>query len=357
MDEAVPPQRLLIVRLTAVGDVIHGAPVLCALRDRFPDAFIAWAVEGRGGDLLEGHRALNQLIRLPRRWYRSPQAVLALWRELRSLRFDTTIDLQCLTKSAAVARMSGAPRRLGAGGASGRELSKQLNNVLTEVPADHVVHHYLRIAGPLGVDVVGDDNRPVGFERVRFDLEQRDHDAAFAAKTLGAAELSSGAFAVLNPGAGWKSKLWPPERYGELARQLAAEHGLRTLAVWGGEDERPLAESIVNHSSGAATLAPPTTLPQLGAICRRARLFVGSDTGPMHLAVAVGTPTVSLHGPSDSRWCGAYGPGNATVQAERVEGSYGQRRRASNAAMRAISVTCVAEACRRVLVTRAGVAA
>ncbi|MEN1678052.1 MAG: glycosyltransferase family 9 protein [Planctomycetota bacterium] len=357
MEEALSPERLLIVRLTAVGDVIHGAPVLCALRDRFPDAFIAWAVEGRGGDLLEGHRALNKLIRLPRRWYRSPRAVMALRRELLAHRFDTTIDLQCLTKSAAVARLSGAPRRIGAGGASGRELSKRLNNVLTEVVADHVVHHYLRIAQPLGVDVVGEDNRPKGFERVRFDLEERDHDAAFAGKTLGAAELSSGAFAILNPGAGWKSKLWPPERYGQLARQLASEHRLRTLAVWGGDDERPLAESIVNHSSGAATLAPPTTLPQLGAICRRARLFVGSDTGPMHLAVAVGTPTVSLHGPSDAAWCGAYGQGNATVQKQQVEGSYGDRRRASDAAMRAISVNDVAAACRRVLAPRSIAAA
>lgn len=343
------PQRILIVRLTAVGDVIHGAPVLCALRDRYPDAYIAWAVEGVAADLIEGHRALNELIRLPRRWYRSPGAVLRLRRRLRELRPDTTIDLQCLTKSAAVAWLSGAPRRLGVGGADGRELSKRLNNVLTPVCADHVVHHYLQIARPLGIDLAGRDNRPVGFHRVRFDFEEHARDARFAARALGAAELDAGAVAVLNPGAGWPSKRWPADRYGVLARRLAAEHGLRSLAVWGGPHERPLAEAIVNRSSGAATLAPATTLPQLGALCRRARLFVGADTGPMHLAVAVGTPTVSLHGPSESRWCGAYGPGNASVQAEVVEGSYGERRRASDAAMRCISVEMVAEACGRVL--------
>lgn len=352
-EETVPPERLLIVRLTAVGDVIHGTPVLNALRDRFPDAFIGWVVEGRGADLLEGHRALNQVIRVPRRWYRSPRAILDLRRRLRALRFDTTVDLQCLTKSAAAAWLSGAKRRLGAGGSDGREFSKRLNNVLANVDADHVVHHYLGIAEPLGIGLAGADRRPSGFDSIRFDLELHDADAAFAEQTLRSAGLASGGFAVLNPGAGWASKLWPAERYGQVAQRLESDHGLRSLALWGGAEERPLAETIVRHSADAAVLAPPTTLPQVGALCRHARVFLGSDTGPMHLAVAVGTPTISMHGASDANWCGAYGPGNLTIQAEFADGSYGQRRRADNAAMRAITVDRVADACGELLGRRA----
>lgn len=348
----MPPERLLIVRLTAVGDVIHGAPVLCALRDRFPDASIAWAIEGRGAELIEGHRALNEVIRLPRRWYRSPKEVWRLRNRLRAYEFDTTVDLQCLTKSAAVAWMTGAKRRLGVGGTDGRELSKSLNNVLTDVDADHVVHHYLGICKPLGVELAGPGRRPVGFDGVRFDLELRDEDARFADMTIASLGLEPGRFAVLNPGAGWASKLWPAERYGQIAQRLAADHNLRSLAVWGGPNERPLAEEIVATSARAAVLAPPTSLRQLGALCRLGRMFLGSDTGPMHLSVAVGTPTISLHGASDAKWCGAYGPGNLAIQAEFTGGSYGQRRRADNAAMRAITVDRVAEACDQLLANK-----
>jgi len=358
--EVRDPERILIVRLTAVGDVIHGAPVLCALRDRFPDATIGWVVEGGGGDLLEGHRALNELIRVPRHWYKSPRQILALRKRLQALEFDTTVDLQCLTKSAVPAWLSGAKRRLGVGGADGRELSKWFNNVLTDVDADHVVHHYLSILKPLGIGLrrgASGQVQPIGFESIRFDLEQHDADTQFAKQTLDQLSLTPGQFAVLNPGAGWESKLWPAERYGAIAQRLRADHGLPTLAVWGGPGERPLAETIANSSDGAAQVAPATSLRQLGAICRQSAMFLGSDTGPMHLAVAVGTPAISLHGASQADWCGAYGPGNLALQAEYVEGSYGERRRAGNAAMRALTVDTVAAACDKLLSTPRQVAA
>ena len=346
------PQRILIVRLTAVGDVIHGAPVLCALRDRFPDATIGWVVEGGGGDLLEGHRALNELIRVPRHWYKSPRQILALRKRLQALEFDTTVDLQCLTKSAVPAWLSGAGRRLGVGGTNGREFSKWFNNILTDVDADHVIHHYLGILKPLGIEVqtpASGGVKTVGFDSVRFDLEQHDADVAFADRTLEKLELTPKHFAVLNPGAGWASKLWPPERYGAIAQRLLADHGLPTLAVWGGPDERPLAETIAHTSGGAAQVAPPTTLRELGALCGKAAMFLGSDTGPMHLAVAVGTPAISLHGASQANWCGAYGPCNLALQAQYAEGSYGQRRRDDNTAMRALTVDTVAAACDKLL--------
>lgn len=331
--------RILIVRLSALGDVIHGAPVACALREAFPQAFLAWVVEGRNGDLIEGHAALDQVIRIPRRWLKSPKQVVRIRRQLRSLQFDIAVDLQCLTKSAVVAALSGAKRRLGAAGSDGRELSKWFNNELTEVRAAHVVEHYLGILAPL--EVV----RPA----VSFDLPEKPSDAQFALRAMAEAELTPGRAAILNPGAGWPSKIWPARRYGHVAQHLLQQHGVRSLAVWGGGDERRLAQEIVDHSGGAAALAPPTTLCQLGALLRRASLFLGSDTGPMHLAAAVGVPTISMHGTSRADWCGAYGENNIRLQAYYDHGSARQRRAADNAAMRAISIEAACNACDQLL--------
>ena len=331
--------RILIVRLSAIGDVIHGIPVACALRDALPHAFIGWVVEGRAGDLLVDHSALDRVIRVRRGWLKSPREVVRLRRRLQQLRFDTAIDLQCLTKSAIAAWLSGARRRIGKAGEDGRELSRWFHNELVAAGGTHVIEHYLDMLGPLGI------MSPA----VRFDVPESTRDAASMAGYLQSQRLADRRFVILKPGAGWPSKIWPAERYGELARDLAQTHGLRSIAVWGTQDERPLAETIVASSGGHAVLAPPTSMTELAALCRRAALFVGSDTGPMHLAVAVGTPTISLHGPSRAEWCGAYGPTNIRLQVRYEDGSALERRGADNSAMRAISVDMVAEACGQLL--------
>jgi lipopolysaccharide heptosyltransferase I len=335
--------RILIVRLSAIGDVIHGIPVLCALRDAMPRAFISWVAEGTAGDLLEGHPALDELVRVERRWWKSPRSVWRLRQRLHALRFDTSIDLQCLTKSALAARVSGARRRIGKAGKDGRELSRLLHNELVEAGGRHVIEHYLTMLRPMGIDA----------PTVRFDLPERADDARMAEGVLRSAGIAGRPFAILNPGAGWPSKVWPAERYGELARKLAASHGMPSLVVWCGAAEMQLAEAIVATSGGNARLSPATSMNQLAALCRRAGLFVGSDTGPMHLAAAVDTPTVSLHGPSRAEWCGAYGPYGASVQVRYEAGSSLQRRKADDSAMRAITVDMVAEACERVIAAQA----
>lgn len=336
------PQRILIVRLSALGDVIHGLPVACALRAALPHATIGWIVEGRAADMLQGHPAIDHLIRLPRGWWKSPRAVLDVRRRLKALQFDVTIDLQCLTKSAATAWLSGARRRIGKSGSHGRELSKLFNNELVAAGGDHVIDHYLHLLRPLGVES----------PEVKFDLPEQSVDANAAERVMRQHQLSPGEFAVLNPGAGWPSKIWPAQRYGEVARQLKNELHLPSLAVWGVPSELPLAEAIVAASEGAAQLAPATTMLELASICRRAALFVGSDTGPMHLAVAVGTPTISLHGPSRAQWCGAYGRHNIQLQARYQDGSARQRRHADDSAMQAITVAKVYAACRSLLAQR-----
>jgi ADP-heptose:LPS heptosyltransferase len=291
------------------------------------------------GDVLEGHPALDELVRVPRRFWKSPLEVWRLRRRLRSLRFDTTIDLQCLTKSAITAWLSGAPRRIGKAGPDGREVSPWINNELVEAGGTHVLDHYLSILRVLGIDS----------PRVRFDLPERPADAEASMRFLQKTGLVGRRFAILNPGAGWPSKVWPADRYGALARRLFETHGVPSIAAWGLEDELPLAETIVATSGGHAQLAPPTTMMELAALCRRAALFVGSDTGPMHLAVAVGTPTVSMHGPSRADWCGAYGRQNIRLQIRYEDGSSLQRRRADDAAMRAITVKMAAHACEHLL--------
>jgi lipopolysaccharide heptosyltransferase I len=327
--------RILIVRLSAIGDVIHGLPVLCALRDAMPNAFLAWIAEGTAGDVLEGHPALDELIRVPRRYWKSPAAILKMRRKLRALKFDVAIDLQCLTKSAVTAWLSGARRRIGKSGEHGRELSCWFNNELIEAGGAHVIEHYLSMLRPLGIE-----SPPV-----RFDLPERAADSQAIDEFLRTSGLTDQRFAVLNPGAGWPSKMWPAERYGELAQHLFRVHGMRSIAAWGVPAEVPLAESIVAASDGHAVIAPKTSMLDLGALCRRAALFVGSDTGPMHLAVAVGTPTISMHGPSRADWCGAYGPTNVRMQIRYEAGSSLERRRADDSAMRAITVAMTAHAC------------
>ncbi len=331
--------RILIVRLSAIGDAIHGLPVLCALRRALPEAFIGWVAEGAAGQILEGHGALNALIRVPRRFWKSPGEIIRMTRQLRKLKFDTTIDLQCLTKSAITAWLSGAARRIGLAGEDGRELSRWFNNELVEAHGTHVIEHYLSLLRPLGIES----------PKIEFNLPERVADAEFVDRFLQENGLAGRRFAVLNPGAGWPSKIWPAERYGELARHLYQAHGVASVAVWGLPSEIPLAETIVATSGGHAQLAPPTTMLQLAALSRRAALFVGSDTGPMHLAVAVGTPTISMHGPSRGDWCGAYGPQNIRLQIRYEDGSSLERRQANDLAMRAITVEMTARACDHLL--------
>ena len=330
--------RILIVRLSAMGDVIHGIPVLHALRTAFPQAFLGWVVSGRNGDLLEGHPDLDQLFRISRRWWKSPSEILDLRRQLHEQQFDMTVDLQCLSKSAFAAKLSGAKRRIGYSGKLGREISTWLNNELVEVDTQHVIDRYLAILKPLGIE-----NPSVG-----FNMPEQAADADFAKQTCQDLKLPTNEFAIVNPGAGWVSKQWPAERYGELAARLWREKRLRTLAVWAGDTERQLAQTIVEASAGGAVLAPATSMQQLASLARKARLFIGSDTGPLHLAVAVNTPSVSLHGTSLAAETGAYGNQNRRLQAE-YDNSAGKRRHDDNRAMRAITVDSVYAACEELL--------
>jgi lipopolysaccharide heptosyltransferase I len=340
-DRTVPKDgspRILIVRLSAIGDVIHGMPVLCALRDHYPGAMLAWVVESRAAALLRGHRAVDELIEIRRGWLTSPRAVWEVRRRLRAMNFDAAIDIQGLTKSAVAAWVSGAPQRIGFADNKGRELSKWLNNAKSPCPARHIIDANLQLLRPLGIES----------PQVRFDVPEHESDGRTADKIVHRLGVTGG-FAVINPGAGWPSKLWPADRHTAVARHLGRKHGLPTLVVWAGAQELAWAEQIVASSGGSSHLAPATTLTELAALCRRARLFIGSDTGPLHLAAAVGTPCVGLHGPMPAERNGPYGASNAAIQVRRFEGTSRQRRNAPREIMEAITVEMVRDGCDRVL--------
>jgi len=308
--------------------------MLNAVRRHYPKAFIAWVVERPSAPLLEGHESLDELIVLKRGWLKSPKTVWHLRRRLRRLRFDISIDPQCLTKSAVVGWLAGARTRVGFAGEDGRELSRWLNNRLVVRTEPHMVDRGLELLRPIGIE------RP----KVRYLLPISSTAEAVAAELAELEENRQG-FAVINPGAGWPSRLWPPQRYGQVAQYLWDKHMLRSVVAWYGDEERAMGEQIVAASDRRAVLAPPTDLLSLAAVLRRSRMYVGSDTGPLHLAVAVGTQCVSLHGPTRASQSGPHGSGHRALQEVYLEGTSRERRKADNATMKAISVQAVCEAC------------
>ena len=330
--------RILITRLSAIGDCVQTLPVAWALRERFPRAFIAWAVEPAAAPIVAAARAVDRVIVVPKGMIRSPRTSWEVRSRLLPLALDLAIDPQALTKSSAIGWLSGARRRIGFGAAGGREISPWLNNELVVSPRVHMVERYLDLLQPLGIE----------HPRVRFDIsiDSAAHD--IAADLASRPELAGG-YAVVNPGAGWDSKRWPAERFAAVASQLGKRFDLPSLIVWAGEQERRLAEGICAESDGWGILAPATSLLELAAVMQRARLMIAADTGPLQLAAAVGTPCVGLFGTTRREICRPYGPRHIALQSA-YDGSAGRKLRgADNWAVRRIGVAEVVESCAALL--------
>jgi heptosyltransferase-1 len=331
--------RILLCRLSAVGDCILTLPLLCALREQFPDSHLSWVVQPGPASLLRGHGCLDELVIVPKHWYRSWRGIQAVRRQLQALRCEIALDPQSLSKSAALAWLSGAQVRIGFGGTRGRELAPWLNRTRVVPTATHLVDCQLELLRPLGISTTPD---------VTFQLP-RDAQAEAAIEAWMQHVRLDRRFMVINPGAGWDSRLWPVERYAEVARQLGKGRQIPSVTVWAGSRERAWAEQIVSMAGGHALLAPETTLPELAALLRRTALFLGSDTGPLHLAAAAGATCVGLYGPTRPECSGAYGSRHLALQAAYQSGTSRQRRQASNATMCAIDVPAVVEACQQLL--------
>ena len=287
--------RILIVRLGSLGDIVHAVPVAAALRQAFPHARIDWLVDVR-------HRELLDLVSpIDRRLAIDTSAVTSLIDavvELRRGRYDVTLDLQGLLKSAVLARASGARRVIGFPAALLRERGARVFYTETSgIPAPHVIQKNLSMLSALGIE------RPA----IAFPIEvQRSEIVSAVRERLRLGERE--AFAVVNPGAAWPNKRWPPASFGEVAAALRDRHGLRSVVLWGpGEEE--IGKQVVASSRGAAVLSPPTSIAELVVLVRSAAVMVSGDTGPLHVAAAAGTPLVGIYGPTspdrNGPWSGA----------------------------------------------------
>ena len=345
-------ERLLIVRLSAMGDVIHTLPAAQALRETFPEAMIGWVIEERWAELL---CAPGTPLRGPRSaqrpladwvhpvnltgWRKSlftiatAQQIAKVWNDVRAAHYDAAVDLQGAIRSAVLARWSGAHVVYGA--AEPRESPASLWYTRRAVARGaHVVEQNVSVA------------EAVAQRKLAVPHVELPHDAEAERRIeQRLAEMGICGFAILNPGAGWGAKRWPAERYGRVARQLK-EFGLGAILNYG-PGEEDLAREAEAASEGAAR-AMKCSISELIALTRRARLFIGGDTGPMHLAAALRVPVVAIFGPTDPARNGPYrtrsvvlrNPASPTTHARRSQPDEG---------LLEISTEAVVDAARRLL--------
>jgi lipopolysaccharide heptosyltransferase I len=293
-----PRMRILIVKLGSIGDIVHTLPSLAAIRRALPEAKISWVVEQRTSEILRDNPFLDRLIVIDtkalRRGLMSGETLRAPRRQLRLLRasaFDLALDFQGLIKSAMVARLSGARRIYGFDREALRErASRMLLHQTVNIPErSHVIRKNLTLVeSALGIPVPLDEDEfefPIALE------EQHNSEALGAAGT-------DGPYAILNPGGGWPTKLWSAEKFGALADELWSHFGLHSLVTVGpGENE--LAERALSSSRSGRARAVSVSLKGFCALAKNAQVYVGGETGPTHLAIAMRTPVVGLLGPTE----------------------------------------------------------
>jgi lipopolysaccharide heptosyltransferase I len=289
------PARILVVRLGSLGDLVHALPAVAALRRAHPDAEIDWLVDAPHREWLALVPVISSTVTLTGR---TARAWLSARRALRARRYDVALDFQGLIKSGALARLSGAARVIGFDRASAREgAAAVFYGERVEAEGGHVIEKNLRLAARFGA---------------RTDVREFPI-APVVSPALEAVRASLAApFALLNPGAAWPNKRWPPASFGRIAAHVRDRHGLRSVVLWGpGEEE--VAQAVVSASAGAAIVAPATRLADIVALAREARLMVSGDTGPTHIAAAVGTPIVAIFGPTDPMRNGPWDAADITL--------------------------------------------
>jgi lipopolysaccharide heptosyltransferase I len=302
-------QRILIVRLSALGDVVHVLPLLDALRRARPDVHIGWLVEEKAASLLADHPQIDRVWVAPRwevqrlwrerRLAQAARRLLTSVRELRAARYELTLDAQCNLRSAAWALASGARRRIGFAPPYTKEKAHWLSTDRVRAPVGGQLKalRNLELLAPLGIEAKS--------PRALLAVPEAARRQATALRS----GLGGKPVVALHPGVSGFGDLkrWPAERYSALARRLRDECSARGLVTWG-PGERELAESVVAGSQGAAVLAPAQgSLLELAAVYQACDALVAGDTGPLHLAAALGVPVVGLYGSKDPA---IYGPWN-----------------------------------------------
>lgn len=307
--------RVLIVKISALGDVIHALPMLAWLKSNDPAIEVDWLVEEGFAPLLEGHSLLRKVHRLGlKRWRRQGwlaaiKGVKNTIAELRRENYDLVLDLQGNSKSGLFTLLCGASQRYG----FDRDGVREWPNLLA---TNHKI--------PLGEDSHHISDRSLAVARAAFPgvkeiplagpMEVQPEAAAAIEKQLEELDLKQQTLVVLQYGTTWTTKLWPLDSWQELAIRLCDQAGLRPVLIWGNDAERDACQAISLASNGRALIWPRGSLPELVALLQRADLVVGGDTGPIHIAAAVGTSTVSLFRVTDATRNGPRGDQHIRLQ-------------------------------------------
>ncbi len=302
-------QRILLIKLTSLGDVIHALPVASRLKTSFPRIKLYWVVEDRCAPILEAHPLLEGVVVYPRKkiqallarksWGEAWSELVRLRRALRDLRIDLSIDLQGLAKSGLMALLAGAPRRLGCTGL--KEFSYWVSRQIPEGEGLHAVDRNLKVAEFLGCPPGPPD----------FQLGLRSEERTWADHFLQTQGVREGEKIIgLQVGASLPQKCWPLNQWGALLERLSLLEGVQVVLLGDAQDRQRFLGQVPISGRGVIDGLGRLSLRHLAAVMERCRLVVGSDTGPLHLAVALGLPVVGLYGPDDPRFTGPYGKGN-----------------------------------------------
>lgn len=325
-------ERFLILRMGALGDIVHTLPAVSALRESFPRAQIDWLVDRKWLPLLDGNPDVTAAIPVDRtQWL----AVVAAVRRLCATRYTHAIDFQSLYRTAILSWLSRAPKRFGFATSYARERAAALfyTDKITPV-RNHKVEHNLELVESLGARA----------SAIRFPLRIKAEAQERLKRVLAASGVSD--YFVLSPGGGWGSKCWPAERYGELHHALAKRYGLRGVINFG-PGERDLAETVQRASGDPSPTMQMFDLPQLMALLQGAKFLVAADTGPLHLASALGTPVVGLYGPTDPSRNGPYSAKDVVVRNAMAEETTYHRGKSPAPSMLSITVGQVLDAVAR----------
>jgi lipopolysaccharide heptosyltransferase I len=326
-------KKILLIKLSALGDVVHTMPVLNKLRRRYPAARVDWLTTPAMAELLRHNRAITSVIEFERAEWSSPRRLAAFTSSarlivgLRRAGYDLVLDLQGQLRTALFARATGAPTRIGfdkpragAFAASSRAFSQEARKhawhgaregswlaYTHHIPLPnidvHAVDRYLSVGPMLGLDEgAADFSFPIPPEATgRIDALMDYYE-------IGKAKLIA-----IAPGTVWETKEWRRDGFADVARHFLQKHCAVTLI--GSDREREVCAQVATAAPGAINLAGETTLSELAALIRRSTVFIGNDSGPMHLAVALDRPVVSIFGPTDPVWAGPYGRDDAVMRA------------------------------------------
>lgn len=308
--------KVLIVKASALGDVVHALPVLAWLKSADPAMEIDWLVEEGFASLLEGHPLVRKVYRIATRNWRRQGWLVAVREGLRTIgriraeRYDVVLDLQGNSKSGLFTRLSGALQRYGFDRDGAREWPNLLatNRRVRLTDAEHhICERSLAIARAA---FPGGEQHPLAGP-----LPVGPGAAGKVMQQLADVGLSDRPFAVLHYGTTWTTKLWAVENWQALVRRLVAETDLIPVLTWGNGEELAIVEQICASGDGQALIWPRGTLPELVALLARADVVIGGDTGPIHIAAAVDTPTVSIYRVTDASRNGPRGGRHICLQA------------------------------------------